>query len=65
LFSRIKLDAILVIISVWTLALFYLYLIVESHSIEHYVIKFDSDLQVGGFLWLLGFPPTIKLTTTI
>ena len=28
----------------------------------HYV----SDLrQVGGFLWVLRFPPTIKLTTTI
>ena len=39
----------------------------ESHSgevylIQHYVIKFDSDLrQVGGFLWVLWFPPPIKL----
>jgi len=28
----------------------------------HYVIKFISDLQqVGGFLQVLGFPPSIKL----
>ena len=27
---------------------------VEVHSIQHYVIKFVSDLrQVGGFLWVL------------
>jgi hypothetical protein len=32
-------------------------------SMQHYVIKFVSDLrQVGGFL---RFPPPIKLTTTI
>jgi hypothetical protein len=32
----------------------------------HYVIKFVSDLwQVSGFLWLLLFPPLIKLTATI
>ena len=31
-----------------------------------YVIKFVSDLrQVGGFLWVLWFPPPIKLTATI
>jgi hypothetical protein len=31
-----------------------------------YVIKFFSDLrQVGGFLWVLRFPPPIKLTATI
>ena len=31
-----------------------------------YVIKFVSDLrQVGGFLRLLQFPPPIKLTVTI
>jgi len=30
----------------------------EVYSIQHYVIKFVSDLrQVGGFLWLLQFPP--------
>ena len=34
----------------------------EVYSIQHYVIKFVSDLrQVGGFLW---FPPPIKLTAT-
>ena len=31
-----------------------------------YVIKFVSDLrQIGDFLRILGFPPTIKLTATI
>jgi hypothetical protein len=35
----------------------------EVYSIQHYVIKFVSDLrQVGGFL---RFPPPIKLTDTI
>jgi hypothetical protein len=35
----------------------------EVYSIPHNVIKFVSDLrQVGGFLWVLRFPPTIKLT---
>jgi len=30
----------------------------EVYSIQHYVIKFVSDLwQVGGFLWVLRFPP--------
>jgi hypothetical protein len=34
----------------------------EVYSIQHYVIKFVSDLQqVGGFLWVLRFPPPIKL----
>ena len=38
----------------------------EVYSIQHYVIKFVSDLrQVGGFLRVLRFPPPIKLTTTI
>jgi hypothetical protein len=38
----------------------------EVYSIQHYVIKFVSDLwQVGGFLWVLQFPPPIKLTATI
>jgi hypothetical protein len=39
----------------------------ESRSgVQHYVIKFGSDLwQVGGFLRVLRFPPSIKLTTTI
>jgi hypothetical protein len=35
----------------------------EVNSIQHYVIKFVSDLrQVGGFL---RFPPPIKLTATL
>ena len=41
----------------------------NSHSgrgVQHYVIKFVSDfLQVGGYRWVLRFPPSIKLTTTI
>ena len=38
----------------------------EVYSIQHYVIKFVSDLrQVDGFLRVLRFPPTIKLTATI
>ena len=38
----------------------------EVYSIQHYVIKFVSDLrQVGGFLRVLRFPPPIKLTATI
>ena len=38
----------------------------EVDSIQHYVIKFVSDLQqVGGFLRVLRFPPPIKLTATI
>jgi hypothetical protein len=37
----------------------------EMFSIQHYVIKFVSDLrQVSGFLWVLRFPPPIKLTAT-
>jgi hypothetical protein len=36
------------------------------YSIQHYVIKFASDLQqVSGFIQVLRFPPPIKLTTTI
>ena len=36
----------------------------EVYSIQHYVIKFVSDLrQVGGFFQVLRFPPQIKLTT--
>jgi hypothetical protein len=38
----------------------------EVYSIQHYVIKFVSDLRkVGGFLWMLRFPPPTKLTATI
>jgi hypothetical protein len=39
---------------------------VKVYAIQHYVIKFVSDLrQVGGFLWVLRFPSPIKLTATI
>ena len=42
------------------------YAISAHHSIQHYVIKFVSDLrQVDGFLRVLRFPPPIKLTATI
>jgi hypothetical protein len=38
----------------------------EVYSIQHYVIKFVSDLlQVSGFLRILRFPPPIKLTARI
>ena len=38
----------------------------EVYSIQHYVINFISDFrQVGGFLWVLRFPPPIELTATI
>jgi hypothetical protein len=38
----------------------------EVYLIQHYVIKFVSDLrQVGGFLRILQFPPPIKLTATM
>ena len=38
----------------------------EVYSIQHYVIKFVSDLQqVGDFLRVLWFPSTRKLTVMI
>jgi hypothetical protein len=38
----------------------------EMHSIQHYVIKFVSDLrQVSVLFWVLRFPSTIKLTAKI
>jgi hypothetical protein len=38
----------------------------EVYSIQHYVIKYVSDLrQVDGFLHVLQYPPPIKLTATI
>ena len=38
----------------------------EVYSIQHYVLKFVSDLRKdGGFRQLLRFPPPIKLTATI
>ena len=37
-----------------------------TQVIQHYVIKFVSDLrQVGGILWVHQFPPPIKLIATI
>jgi len=39
---------------------------VMVYSIQHYVIKFVSDLrQFGVFLRVLRFPPSIKLTATM
>jgi len=36
------------------------------YSTQHYVTKFVSDLQqIGGFLRVLRFPLTIKLTAKI
>ena len=38
----------------------------EVYSMQHYVIKFVSDLlQVGGFLLVLRLPPPIKLSHDI
>ena len=38
----------------------------EVYSIQHYVIKFVSDLrQVSGFLRVIMFPPPMKLTARI
>ena len=38
----------------------------KMYSVQHYVMKFVSDLQqVGGFLQRIRFPPPIKLTTMI
>jgi hypothetical protein len=38
----------------------------SGRSVQHYMIKFVSDLrQVGGFLQVFRFPPPIKLTATI
>jgi hypothetical protein len=38
----------------------------SGRGVQHYVIKFVSDLrQVGDFLRVLWFPPPIKLTATI
>jgi hypothetical protein len=35
-------------------------------GVQHDVMKFVSNLrQIGGFLWVLRFPPPIKLTATI
>ena len=33
----------------------------QVYSIQHYVIKFVRNLQqVGGFFWVLQFPPPVK-----
>ena len=33
----------------------------EVYLIQHYVMKFVGDLrQIGGFLWVLWFPPPKK-----
>jgi len=38
----------------------------SGRGVQHYVIKFVSDLrQIDAFLWVLRFPPPIKLTVTI
>jgi hypothetical protein len=38
----------------------------EVYSMQHYVIKFVSNLWLfGGFIRVLRFPPRIKLTATI
>jgi hypothetical protein len=38
----------------------------KVYSMQHYVMKFVSDLrQVRGFLRVLGFPPPFKLTCNI
>jgi len=38
----------------------------EVYSIQHSMIKFDSDLQqVGRFFRVLPFPPPITLSATI
>jgi len=38
----------------------------EVYLIQHYVMKFVSNLrQVGGFLWVLLIPPPTKLTAMI
>ena len=38
----------------------------KVYLVQHYVIKFVSELrQVGGFLLVFCFPPPIKLITTI
>ena len=36
----------------------------EVYSIQHYVIKYVSDLRlIVAFFWVLLFPPLIKLIT--
>ena len=55
-----KLNEVLWVYWLWVLVMR------EMYSIQHYVIKFVSDLrQVVGFLRVLRFPLSIKLTATI
>jgi len=45
---------------------FQIFVFLTDLYVQHYVIKFVSDLrQVGGFLRVLQFPPPIKRTATI
>ena len=38
----------------------------KVYSMQHYVIKLVNDVQpFSGFLWVLQFPPPIKLNPTI
>jgi hypothetical protein len=38
----------------------------EVYPMQYYMRKFVGNLrQVGGFQWVLRFPPPIKLTATI
>ena len=38
----------------------------KVNSMQIYVIEIYNELrQVSGFLWVLWFPPSIKLTATI
>jgi hypothetical protein len=38
----------------------------KVYSIQHYLIKFVSDLQqFGGFLQIFRFPPPVKFTAAI
>ena len=38
----------------------------SGRGVQHYVMKFVSDLrQVSGFLWVIWFPPPIKLTSVL
>jgi len=38
----------------------------SRRGVQHYMIKFVSDLrQVSDFLWVLKFPPPIKWTATV
>jgi hypothetical protein len=60
--DRFKMQSVPIAINVVSLNLVH----GKVYSMKHYVIKFVSDLQqVGGSLWVLWFPPPLKLTATI